>query len=198
LDYEIKYLDKFSPAEIELILKGSDVDQRDLLRYTLFDLILRDILTVDEVVKQASSKEKERELFYLSKMFYWYGEDEDDYIGNMLNQPHLNVFFTKRVWQYIFGGFTYSALGKKVRKEVLNEIADLEKLLSEYLLSFDIRSEKIVHPIAGNLAHLKNLDPRLSKIKNNRFLIEFEAFLNIDYTPKYATPRGGTLFRRPF
>lgn len=206
---------------------------RDLLKVTLFDLIIRDILAIDEEIIAASGAAASRELLFvipgnnfpsympishesvfitsmkndndgrivlqrLSKMVYWEGEDDSDYIEKIISQPRMHGFFTKSIWQYIFGGFKLSQSGKKMKAEIEKEIDVLEDLLSKYLLEYDIRSEKIVKPIAGNLAHLKNLDPQLSKIVNNPFLFQFAAYLSIDYTPKSSDGSTGRSLYNPF
>jgi len=63
----MKYLSQLSPAECLLVLNGSDISIKELLKYTFLDLVLKRVLKVVEVEKPISSREGTRIYKYIKR-----------------------------------------------------------------------------------------------------------------------------------
>ena len=61
----MEILTKFTPAQVHLIREGTNATLKDLLKYTLADLFLREILTLEEREDQTHPNSIPRELIYV-------------------------------------------------------------------------------------------------------------------------------------
>ena len=61
----MEILNKLSPAQVHLIREGVDATLKDLLKYTLADLLLREILTLEEREDQTHPNSLPRDLTYV-------------------------------------------------------------------------------------------------------------------------------------
>lgn len=94
-------LTKFTPAETWVILHGKDVLLRDLLKFTLLDLLLKQVLVTEEVQRQPSSKDPVMVYKYLraGKNFAAYKSKahEDVFLSVFKKNPATSVLFRNMV-----------------------------------------------------------------------------------------------------
>jgi hypothetical protein len=76
---------QFTPAETLFIRDGSSAMLKDLLRLTLMDLLLKQVLTIEEVERQPSPRDPVRTYRYISKGKTFFGHK---------TLPHENVFIS--------------------------------------------------------------------------------------------------------
>ena len=79
----MKYLSQLTPAETLIILKDKDTRLKEVLKVTLMDLLLKQVLKIEEVYKQTGRTDEQRLYEYIET-----GKNVRFY--NAL--PHENVF----------------------------------------------------------------------------------------------------------
>lgn len=194
----MKHLFKFSPAETLIVKNGEKALLSDLLKYTLMDLLLKQVLTIEEVQRQPSPRDPAKTYKYITrgenftkypirshetvftstfqenaeikllfrnlvKVAYQRAKSERSYYPLLINNENLKAVFTRDLIHRVFGGFSYTAEGKIVKKELESEIADLESSLPEIIRSDRERGTDILRKIGGNIFLLKGMDVALAK-----------------------------------
>ena len=83
----MKYLPILTPAETSIILTGDQTPLRDLLKYTFMDLLLKKVLAIHEVERQASHRDPIRVHKYV-----FAGENFVGYCPMKHELPFLSIF----------------------------------------------------------------------------------------------------------
>ncbi len=85
---ESMLISKLTPAETLLVRDESQASVRDLLKYTLMDLLLKQVLQIDDVERQPNSRDPVRVYRYVSK-----GKNFKNYFGLSHELPFLSPFY---------------------------------------------------------------------------------------------------------
>ncbi|HYG01952.1 MAG TPA: hypothetical protein VD927_05865 [Chryseosolibacter sp.] len=97
----MKYLSRLTPAETLIILTGDKTPLSELLKYTFMDLLLKQVLAIREVHRQASSRDPIRAHKYvvIGKNFksYQVRTHEPTLLSIFQTNPEANVLFRNLV-----------------------------------------------------------------------------------------------------
>jgi hypothetical protein len=199
----VKHLSKLTPAETLIILKDKDTRLKEVLKVTLMDLLLKQVLKIEEVYKQTGRTNEQRLYEYVEtgKNFRFYN-----------SLPHENVFleiFQKNEdYRYLFrhvvkvgyeNAKSYNYFHKLIRKS--RNISDCfnENFIFNFIgFSFKTsKHEQLRRELQKEIDQLELLLPSiiqndkekaleiLKEIKGNIFLIstiEFDLLKQIDQT----------------
>jgi hypothetical protein len=83
----MKGLKELLPAQTFFILQKGNVKHKDFLRYTFMDLILKRVLKIVEIEKQASNKDPVRKQTYVDV-----GDNYKTYTPTDFEKPFINSF----------------------------------------------------------------------------------------------------------
>lgn len=192
----MKHLSQLSPAECLLILNGSRVSMKELLKYTFLDLVLRRVLQVVEVEKPISLREGSRTYKYIKlginfktyyprdheqvflmpfqksdqnailirhfiKLGYNNIHSETHYKSILYSYPNLKRYFSRTIFQRLFGGSKSTAIRLETARQIQLEIKELEQKLPFLLLNNNIEAAEIMERIKGNVFLLKDTETSL-------------------------------------
>lgn len=194
----MRHLTKLTPAETLIIKSGDTTPLSDLLKYTLMDLLLKQVLIVEEVQRKPSPRDpirtykyvttgknfskylvRSHEIVFLSvfqknlairvlfrnlvKVAYQNAKSERMYYPYLTTNLNLKDSFKTTIYQKLFGGFTYTDKGVKLKNEVQNEITELEKTFPSDISNDKKRGLEILKVIGGNIFLLSGLDFAIAK-----------------------------------
>ena len=196
-------LSKLKPAETLLITKGSNAEFKDLMKYSLMDLVLKQVLSINETTTTYKSgrRYKEQRIKYVTKgrNFEKYEPSpfEQIYLSPFIKSPEIKAIFSKLI------KVAYDAVSteKKYRNSIISSHPYpsafkrnfIHQIFGGFNLSTDghrLRSTLInqLDEIDQNIGSLLQNNQKealalLSKIGGNIFLlknVDFELIRNID------------------
>jgi hypothetical protein len=103
----------------------------------------------------------EQEFFYftqLVKVAYQKAGSASRYRRIIYENSTTTGWYTQNFLQQLFGGFSLTAEGQQVRRELLLEIAAAEAVLQEYMVTAPEKAKDLLHRIKGNVFLMKNID----------------------------------------
>ena len=109
---------------------------------------------------------------HLIRMGFQNAKSEAKYFSAIRQSPNINYYFTKNIFQAIFGGFSITKEGIELRNKIKIEIAQLEKELPPIITSDKEKALQILNTIGGNIFLLKNIDFSLLKQIDSEILAE--------------------------
>jgi hypothetical protein len=194
----VRHLSRLTPAETLIVKSGDTTPLKDLLKYTLMDLLLKQVLIIEEVQRQPSLRDPIRmykyimvgknfgaylvrphEIVFLSvfqknpklkivfknlvKVAYQNAKSERLYYPFLTTNINLKDSFNTTIYHRLFGGFTYTDKGVKLKNEVQNEITELEKTFPDDISRDKKRGLETLKLIGGNIFLLDGLDFAITK-----------------------------------
>ncbi|MBP6311194.1 MAG: hypothetical protein KA408_02925 [Flavobacteriales bacterium] len=109
---------------------------------------------------------------HLIRMGFQNSKSESKYISAVRQSTNINHYFTKNIFQTVFGGFSITQDGLELRNKIKTEIAQLEKELPPIITSDKEKALQILNTIGGNIFILKNIDFSLLKQIDSEILAE--------------------------
>jgi hypothetical protein len=191
-------LTELTPGETLILKQGPGAPIKDLLKYTMMDLLLKQVIGIEQVERQPSASDPVRAYKYISigKNFRTYSslQHEQVFLNPFSNDPDIKYFFkhfvkmayenartekryqtqvrSSRMLQDAFtitflqkflGGFEPTSYGMKLRAQVEDEIAHLEKTIGEEIRKDRASALNNVKQIGGNIFFIQGLDFELMK-----------------------------------
>ncbi|MBA4053388.1 MAG: hypothetical protein C0490_01625 [Marivirga sp.] len=189
----MKQLSKLTPAETLLIKNGSLSPLKDLLKYTLMDLLLKQVLNMEEIQRQPSPRDPVRYYKYISAgvnfRSYKGKPHEMVFLEPFKKNPDLNILFRNLVKI----GYQNSKSEKKYYNDLINNdvlqkafsTSWSEKLFGGF--TYTKEGNELKHEVENEIAGLqkKLRDPTedknrtieiLKMIGGNIFLIQGVSF----------------------
>lgn len=198
----MEILTKLSPAETHLIRATSDATFKDLLKYTLSDLLLKKVLNYEERILQSDERSPERVVPYISA-----GENFSGYHAYMHEVPFLKAFYdnpeldimfrhvVKMGYEqagsrrnYIFSHLLASPqVAGRVKGQIINRLFNWVQL-TELGAATKRRIDESIEKLESELPELLEKSPEkalelLKKINGNVYLLrglDFELLSQID------------------
>lgn len=195
---QVTYLFRFSPGETLVIRSGKEAILSDVLKYTLMDLLLKQVLVIEEIQRQPNPRDPIRTYKYIAtgkdfakyhfkphervfisifqdnvqhrilfrnlvKIAYQNAKSAHAYFPLIIDNANLKLAFTRTAIQKVFGGFNYTSDGATIKKELEDEITELESGLPEIMRNERNRGLEMLRKIGGNLFLLRGMDFAISK-----------------------------------
>lgn len=101
-------------------------------------------------------------------------KSESKYVSAVRRSPNIHFYFTKNIYQIVFGGFSITQEGTDLRNKIKKEITQLEKDFPAIILSDKEKARQILNTIGGNIFLLKNIDFTLLKQIDSEILAEMD------------------------
>ncbi|MBL6446020.1 hypothetical protein JMN32_06850 [Fulvivirga sp. 29W222] len=172
----MEILNKLSPAETYLIRATSDATFKDLLKYTLSDLLLKKVLHYEERILQSNEKSPERMVSYIST-----GENFLNYDALKHEVPFLKAFFKNPEIDIMF---------RHIVKMGYDEAGSKNNYIFTHLLSNPLMKEKVKGGVINRLfnrVRLTDLGIRAKSQINDAFeKLEIELPTLLEKSPEKA------------
>lgn len=158
-------ISKLTPAETLLLRDGNQVSARELLKYTMMDLLLKQVLEIQHVARQAHPRDPVRETRYVVRGKHFGAYDallhEDTFMGALENTS--TMLFRNCVQVAYARAGTERALHRTVRSTpMIREVFSnslLDRLLNNY--RYTDSGLKLRCTIESELADLQRELPKL-------------------------------------
>jgi hypothetical protein len=196
-------LGDLTPAETLLLIESSGASQKDLLKYTLMDLLLKGVLKTEKKKFQASPHDPIIQIKYVSK-----GANFSMYNSMPHEKFFLSIFLTKNISRVLFRHLIKMGYENSISKSFLHKAiysnSDISKFIKTGFIysifnRFGLSNEgkEVGKKLKNEIANLEKIFPKmissdqrkaleiLTVIKGNVFLLEtldFKLLRKIDKT----------------
>jgi uncharacterized membrane protein YgcG len=204
----MEFLNNLTPAESYFLLKDEDASQKELLKLTLIDLLLKNVLRTYESNIEYSDEDNNNPITYvaISDNFWSYQALEHEMIflstfkvnnsiqvlfSNMVKigykksisekklhklltqSPNLKGCYHRNLLQQIFGGYSITENGEKMRAKIKKEVDSLNKELPAIIAENQLSSLEKINLLKGNIFILKDVNYDIFKQFDNELLEQY-------------------------
>lgn len=181
----MKYLSELTPAEI-LLITNKNATLKELLKVTLIDLLLKNVLTTTKVDKDSKfydyieigknfrnypSKNHENVFLFifksdqnlkilfknLVKVGYQKSYSSSNLKNQIVSTSKLKACISQNFLQRIFSSFSYSKYGEHLKRKILLELEQLNKEISSINNIDNRKAIELIAQIGGSIFLVGNI-----------------------------------------